>query len=105
MRLIDTNKLSKDIQDYFTDKINKGEYEVDTVDCNADIQAILRKQPTAYDLEEKLQRLEELKQQDYDDSDEEADWEDIENVYEDGRSQGRYEAYHRAIEIVKGGAE
>ena len=50
-----------------------------------------------------VQQLKELKAQEYDDSDEEPEWEDIENVYEDGRSQGRYEAYYNAIEIVKKG--
>ena len=63
-------------------------------------------QPTAYDTGKVVEQLAELKAQEYDDSDEAAEWEDIENVYEDGRSQGRYEAYHRAIEIVsRGGAD
>ena len=103
MRMINETALSEAIRDYFIKKIDKDEYKVDTVDCHADIQAILRSQPTAYDSDKVVNQLKELKAQDYDDSDEAPEWEDIENVYEDGRSQGRYEAYYNAIEIVKSG--
>ena len=39
-------------------------------------------------------------------SDEEIEIIDGEEIYDEGRSQGRFEAYHRAIKIVeKGGIE
>lgn len=36
-------KLSEAISDYFKNLIEKNVYEVDVVNCNADIQEILRK--------------------------------------------------------------
>lgn len=57
MRLINELSLSEAILGYFTEKIDKGEYEVDAVDCHADIQAILRSQPTAYDSDRVMEQL------------------------------------------------
>ena len=48
-----------------------------------------------------LERLEKLKMAEYDDSDEEPEYTDVEDWYKEGESSGRYKAYHRAIEIVK----
>ena len=66
----------------------------------------IRKLPTAFDKERVIDELVELRQIEYNDSDEEPELLDGEEIYDEGRSQGRFEAYHRAIEIVeKGGIE
>ena len=60
----------------------------------------------AFDKEKVIEELVELRQKEYSDSDEESETIDGEEIYDEGRSQGRFEAYHRAIEIVeKGGIE
>ena len=62
--------------------------------------------PTAFDKEKVIEELVELRQMEYNDSDEESETIDGEEIYDEGRSQGRFEAYHTAIEIVeKGGIE
>ena len=62
--------------------------------------------PTAFDKEKVIEELVELRRIEYDNSDEEPELLDGEEIYDEGRSQGRFEAYHRAIEIVeKGGIE
>ena len=45
-KAIDAEALSEAIRDYFVGLIEKHQYEVDVVDCNADIQALLSKQPS-----------------------------------------------------------
>lgn len=55
-------------------------------------------------MEQIVEQLEELRQKEYDDSDEEPDLTDVDDIYDDGRSQGRYEALREAIGIVKGSA-
>ena len=44
MRLIDADKLKKEIENYVIDKITKHKYNVDCVDCNAELQEILASQ-------------------------------------------------------------
>ena len=62
--------------------------------------------PTAFDKEKVIEELVELRQKEYSDSDEEIEIIDGEEIYDEGRSQGRFEAYHRAMKIVeKGGIE
>ena len=62
--------------------------------------------PMAFDKEKVIEELVELRQKEYSDSDEEIEIIDGEEIYDEGRSQGRFEAYHRAIKIVeKGGIE
>lgn len=62
-------------------------------------------QPTAYDPDKVVEQLEELRkvEQDRPDDCDEDGCGDGEQIYDDGRSQGRYEAFGKAIEIVKGG--
>ena len=57
MRLIDTENFSKVMKDYFTDMITHHKYNVDCVDCNADLQQLLDEQPTAYDVDKVLKQL------------------------------------------------
>ena len=66
----------------------------------------IKKIPTAFDKENVIDELVELRQREYNDYDDEPETLDGEEIYDEGRSQGRFEAYHRAIEIVeKGGIE
>lgn len=64
MRLINAEDLSKVLQDYFKDLIERKKYMVDTVDCNADIQRLLSEQPTAYNLDAVVEQLEEYAKSD-----------------------------------------
>lgn len=61
--------------------------------------------PTAYDPDKIEVQLEELQkaEQDRPDNCDENGFGDGEQIYDDGRSQGRFEAFGEAIEIVKGG--
>lgn len=70
-----------------------------------DVIYALREFPTAYDMDKVVEQLEELKKAEQDrsdDCDEDGNG-DAEQIYDDGRSQGRFEAFGKAIEIVKGG--
>lgn len=49
-----------------------------------------------------LERLEELKMAEYDDSDEEPKFVDIEEMFDEGESSGKFEAYSNTIRIIKG---
>lgn len=62
-------------------------------------------QPTAYDPDKIVVQLEELKkaEQNRPDNYDENGFGDGEQIYDDGRSQGRFEAFGEAIKIVKGG--
>lgn len=64
MRLIDTENFSKVMQDYFIDMITHHKYNVDCVDCNADLQHLLDEQPTAYDVDKVVEELKELRKKD-----------------------------------------
>lgn len=57
-RLIDAENFSKAMKDYFTDMITHHKYNVDCVDCNADLQHLLDEQPTAYDVDKVVEELE-----------------------------------------------
>lgn len=61
--------------------------------------------PTAYDPDKIVVQLEELKkaEQNRPDNCDENGFGDGEKIYDDGRSQGRYEAFGEAIKIVKRG--
>ena len=60
--------------------------------------------PTAYDPDKVVEQLEELKKAEQDRSDDcdENGYGDGEQIFNDGRSQGRFEAFGEAIKIVKG---
>lgn len=67
---------------------------------------LIRRQPTAFDKAKVIEELVELRQMEYNDYDEESETMDGEEIYDEGRSQGRFEAYHNAMKIVeKGGIE
>ncbi len=81
------------------DELIKGRVENDPVVIAA------KCTPTAYDPDKVVEQLEELRkvEQDRPDDCDEDGCGDGEQIYDDGRSQGRYEAFSKAIEIVKGG--
>ena len=59
MRLIDAENFSESMKDYFTDMIINRKYNVDCVNCNADLQHLLDNQPTTYDVEKVVEELKE----------------------------------------------
>lgn len=88
MRLIDADELIKDRVE------------------NDPVRIAVQCAPTVFDKEKVIEELVELRQREYNDSDEESETMDGEEIYDEGRSQGRFEAYHRTIGIVeKGGIE
>ena len=62
--------------------------------------------PTAYDPDKVVEQLEKLKKAEKDRPDDcdENGYGDGEQIFNDGISQGRFEAFFKAIKIVKGGA-
>ena len=94
MRLIDADRLMDSLRGNFL------------IDVTPELEEAIAQQPTAFDKEKVIEELVELRRIEYDNSDEEPELLDGEEIYDEGRSQGRFEAYHRAIEIVeKGGIE
>lgn len=91
MRLIDADALKKQIHCAYSDDLEI----LEKIDA----------QPTAYDPDKVLEQLGKLKkaEQDRPDDCDEDGCGDGEQIYDDGRSQGRYEAFGKAIQIVKGG--
>ena len=69
------------------------------------IRFVIDQQSTSYDPNKVVTQLEELKKAEKDrpDNCDENGYGDAEQIYDDGRSQGRFEAYRKAIEIVKNG--
>lgn len=91
MRLIDADALKKQIHCAYSDDL--------------EILEKIDEQPTACDPDKVLEHLEKLKKAEQDRSDDcdENGCGDGEQIYDDGRSQGRFEAFAKAIEIVEGG--
>ena len=102
-RLIDADKLLEETRrdrDYaekngFMDMYHERQALIDRIEA----------QPTAYDVDKVVEQLGKLKKAEQgrpDDCDEDGCG-DGEQIYDGGRSQGRYEAFSKAIEIVKAG--
>ena len=83
MRLIDADELIRD-------RVENDPVRI-AVECA----------PTAFDKEKVIDELVELRQIEYNDSDKEPELLDGEEIYDKGRSQGRFEAYRRTIGIVE----
>ena len=98
-RLIESDKLKADLE--------KAILENGDMDCLdfLRIASINDAQPTAYDVDKVVEQLEELQkaEQNRPDNCDENGFGDGEQIYDDGRSQGRCEAFGEAIKIVKGG--
>lgn len=104
MRLIDADELIKSIEQ----SRNNNPHKDCHVKRNHDIEhdhfiKMVYDQPIAFDKENVIDELVELRQKEYSDSDEDLESIDGEEIYDEGRSQGRFEAYHNAIEIVEKG--
>ena len=69
------------------------------------VKDVINNMPTAYEPDKVVEQLKDLRkaEQDRTDACDDDGCGDGEQIYDDGRSQGRFEAYVRAIEIVKGG--
>ena len=67
-----------------------------------ELEETIAQQPTAFDKEKVIEELVELRQKEYCDDDDETSI-DGEEIYDRGRSQGRFEAYHNAMKIVEKG--
>lgn len=94
MRLIDADVLMADVRNTITEESGAIDW-INLINC----------QPTAHDQDkvvEQLEKLKKVKQDRSDDCDEDGCG-DGEQIYDDGRSQGKFEAFGKAIEIVKGG--
>ncbi len=109
MRLIDADELIKRIGKWMPkDPCGKEQTVEERVatDIAVSVCMEIEKTPTAFDKEKVIDELVELRQREYSDSDEDLESIDGEEIYDKGRSQGRFEAYHNAIKIVeKGGRE
>lgn len=110
MRLIDADLLTEEIKSLRCTLIGlragKGILARAADEYRKSILQIIEDQPTAFDKEKVTEELVELRRIEYDNSDEEPELLDGEEIYDEGRSKGRFEAYHRAINIVeKGGIE
>jgi hypothetical protein len=81
------------------DELIKGRVENDPVVIAA------KCTPTAYDLDWVVEQIEKLKkaEQDRPDACDKNGYGDGEQIFNDWRSQGRFEAFGEAIKIVKGG--
>lgn len=66
-------------------------------------QMAVNDEPTAYDVDKVVERLEKLIKTEYEKPENcnENKFVDGEGIYEDGRTQGKYEAYKTSLEIVK----
>lgn len=88
MRLIDADKLKKEIHCAYSDDL--------------EILEKIENQPTAFDAEKVIEEFENLREVELHMCDELVVG-DADAQYNDGVSQGRYEAFIEAIEIVKRG--
>lgn len=101
MRLIDADANREDFMERVYDILLD---EPDNIKANLIIDAF-DEMPTAYNPDKVVEQLGKLKkaEQDRPDDCDEGGCGDGEQIYDDGRSQGRYEAFGKAIQIVKGG--
>ena len=90
-RLIDADKVVEHLE-----KVKKESASLVDMAHILGFQSVIDVQPTAY---EKLKKAE----QDRSDDCDEDGYGDGEQIYDDGRSQGKFEAFGKAIEIVKAG--
>ena len=103
-RLIDESTLKKSIEKWLNPDPN-ADRMVNIDDIVVSVMMEIEEQPTAYDPDKVVVQLEELKkaEQNKPDNCDENGFGDGEQIYDDGRSQGRFEAFGEAIKIVKRG--
>lgn len=107
MRLIDEDVLVRESLNILTWLMERQEQGISTTlgELHEKWIDAVRKAPTAYDPDKIVVQLEKLQkaEQDRPDNCDENGFGDGEQIYDDGRSQGRFEAFGEAIKIVKGG--
>lgn len=98
MRLTDTEELINILE------WNRGQEKDALVSINSLIK-LIKKRPTAYNVDKVIKGLERLKEteQNREDECDEEGYGDAEQIFSDGESQGKFKAYIKAIEIVKAG--
>lgn len=99
MRLIDADLLMQNLG--FEDTEEERKENVGEIITREDVDRM----PTAFDVEKVVEQLGKLKkaEQDRPDDCDEDGFGDGEQIYDDGRNQGRFEAFGKAIQIVEGG--
>lgn len=104
MRLIGEETLKKSIEKWLNQEPN-ADRMVDIDDIAVSVMMEIEEQPTAYDVDKVVAELERLRniERDRPESCDEDGHGDPENIYDDGVSAGKYKAYWKAIQIVKGG--
>lgn len=88
--LISRQLVENTVRAYFVNLIEKGIHEIDTVDCNAELQKEIDDIPTAYDVDKVVEQLEHM---------------DRTPLYEDENSEEIIDyllEQSEVIEIVKG---
>lgn len=75
------------------------------VDVTPNLEQAIVEQPIAYDVDKVVEQLEKLVNAEYEKEAncDENGFGDGEQIYEDGRTRGMYEAYGKALEIVRSG--
>ena len=89
----------------YLNDVNEDEVMSFAKDLLEAVQNVIETEPTAYDPDKVVEQLEELKkaEQNRPDNCDKTGFGDGEQIFDDGRSQGRYEAFGETIKIVKGG--
>lgn len=64
--LISRKVVSEALKNYFASMIDKRKYNIDTVDCNADLQKIVTNIDTAFDVDKVVEQLKECERYVYD---------------------------------------
>lgn len=102
-RLINADKLYESLIENIS-WLKEQDYETYCA-VGDEIRFVTDQQSISYDPNKVVTQLEKLKKTEKDrpDSCDENGYGDAEQIYDDGRSQGRFEAYRKAIEIVKSG--
>lgn len=107
MRLIDADALVDKSMNIFTWLMDRQRQGIGTTlgELHGKWFAAVKEVPTAYDLDKVVEQLQELRKTEKDRSDDcdENGYGDGEQIFNDGRSQGRFEAFGEVIKIVKGG--
>lgn len=105
-RLIDADKLILHLNDYALQEApfgrNDGKNQKEIYDTIQECMKAVEEQPTAFDVEKVIEEFENLREVELHMCDELVVG-DADAQYNDGVSQGRYEAFIEAIEIVKRG--
>lgn len=106
MALIDSDKLIEEMKKWYwnEEKQKVAAKDVIPMDLFTNLAiTTVREQPIAYDVDKVIDELRQLKNKEFSYDDNEEELMDGEEIYDEGRSQGRYEAFLKSIEIVKSG--